>query len=80
MGWQSNQAAHAPEMAILLCPLPGGAARMSIKHTPAQMAGAPQAASLLGGTSSSRTSQHLLALTVSACFATTSGLPAASQE
>ncbi|CAL5225546.1 g8379 [Coccomyxa viridis] len=38
LGWQSNQAAHAPEMAILLCPLPGGAARMSIKHTPAQMA------------------------------------------
>ena len=39
LGWQSNSAAHLPEMAVLCCPLPSGAARLHIQHAPAPSAG-----------------------------------------
>ena len=40
MGWQSNPAAHIPEMAMLSCPLPSRDARLRIQHSPASLAGA----------------------------------------
>ena len=51
LGWQSNPAAHAPEMAILSCLLPRGAAQMRVQHTSAPLAGAALAMALAGARS-----------------------------
>ena len=43
MGWQSIPAAHVPDMAVLSCPLPSGAAQLDTRHRPASEAGEPHA-------------------------------------